>query len=761
MTDEHSKSLSIVAHLDGSSSREHLLDEHLREVGSLAADFAEKFGAKEWGRCAGLLHDLGKYLPAFQKMIREANDPEKVHVEDDEDQPAAGKQRVDHSSAGALYALNRLGDNLGLPLALVIAGHHTGLKDKTDWENRRRLDAEKRKAFLDPPQIARLPADIASVPKLATSSVVKGADRDHTMLRFEFWIRMLFSALVDADFLDTAQFFKPQEQGLRGDFPPLAELAVRLRKHMDEKSAKAEAKPLNVLRQRILERCRKMAGETPGIFRLTVPTGGGKTLASLSFALEHAIRHGLDRVIVVAPYLTVIDQTVRVYREALGETEGHPCLIEHHSGIDPEKENARNRLASENWDAPLVVTTAVQFYESLFARRTSQCRKLHNIARSVVIIDEIQTLPHDFAVPVLDVLQTLVDGYGASLVLSSATQPDLEERPASDGRRVEGFRRGTIREIAGSPEEIGDAFVQLKRVRTERAETKSWDEVAELVAAEKTVLAITHLRNDARELAEKVGAMTGEKVYHLSALMCGRHRQERIQEIRARLQSGDSIRVVSTQLVEAGVDLDFPVVFRAMAGFDSLIQSAGRCNREGRLPFGRLVIYDTPTKPPAGWLKTAADQAAAEFAGEPSLDLFDPETYRKFHRKLGSVTDKYRIQNLRQELAYEQVADAFRIIDDGWQTSVIVPWGEAPAFLDRAESTNNPNELRRIARRIQPYSVSISRKIADQWAQKGILRQVAGMFLTPALEYRQLYSKDFGLLVNKLDPAADPNALIG
>lgn len=750
----------IVAHVNGSNGRDHLLEDHLREVGKLASSFAAKYGSGDWGRVAGLWHDLGKYRAEFQKMIREANDPENAHVEETEERGTAGK-KVDHSSAGAIFALEQLGDNMGLPLALVIAGHHAGLKDKADWEDRRCDAAKKCGAFLQPAQVAQVPKDIVGARTLTLPLVVTSAEKDRKKLRFEFWIRILFSALVDADFLDTAAFFKPAEQDLRGDFPPVSDLAARLRTFMEQKSAEADNTVVNQLRRRILERCHSKAGDRPGVFRLTVPTGGGKTLASLSFALEHAVRHGLDRVIVVAPFLTVIDQTVRSFREALGETPEQPCLIEHHSGVDIERANARNRLASENWDAPLVVTTAVQFYESLFARRTSQCRKLHNIARSVIIIDEIQTLPNDYAIPVLDVLQTLVDGYDVSIILSSATQPDLEERKAPDGRRVEGFRQGSIREIAGTPEEIAQSFNNLKRVRTERVQTKSWDEVAGLVAAEKSVLAITHLRNDARELAERVEQLTGDKVYHLSALMCGRHRQERIQEIKGKLQDGESIRVVSTQLVEAGVDLDFPVVFRAMAGFDSLIQSAGRCNREGRLPFGRLVIYDAPTKPPVGWLRTAADRAASEFKGAPDLDLFNPDVYRAFHCKLGAVADKHGIQNLREELAYEKITNAFQIIDDGWQVPVIVRWGEAPDLLGRADSTDNPHELRRIARQLQPYSVSISRKLADNWLKKGVLRLIAGMFLSPALEYRDIYSKDFGLLVDKMDPAADPNALIG
>jgi len=748
---------TFLAHWDVLGARGHLLEDHLRAVGARAAEFAEAFGSAEWGRAAGVWHDLGKYRTAFQDMLRQAQD-EDAHVERE-----GTSARVDHSSPGAIYAQDQL-HGAGLPLALVIGGHHTGLKNRVDWNGGRdaRYDRAKREHLLEQVPLDAIPADIARVPALAEPGFLRGPDRALSKRKFEFWIRMLFSALVDADFLDTEAFYDLRQTELRQGFLSLDALAGRLRRHLDDLSARAVPSPVNEVRRDVLSHCRQMATEPPGIFSLTVPTGGGKTFAALAFALDHARAHGLHRVVVAAPFLTIIDQTVDAYLRAVREGEDLP-FIEHHSGIEPEYEHARNRLAVENWDAPLVVTTAVQLLESLFARRTSQCRKLHNLARSVIVLDEAQTLPLDFRIPIVEVLQTLADDYGATVVLCTATQPALLERRAPDGRTVAGFRN--IREIAGGPVAIETHFRVLRRVRQERAHTKDWDQVAALVAEEPRALAITHLRADARELAARVQALRpGEPVFHLSALMCARHRRQRIAEIKRALAGPAPVRVVSTQLVEAGVDLDFPTVFRALAGFDSLIQSAGRCNREGKLAQGRLVIFDAPTRPPVGWLRTAADQANTEFTANPDLDLFAPDTYRNFERKLwsgGAKGDKRGIQQLREQLAFEDVADKFKLIDDAWRAGIIVPWGEAPALLADAERATEPGLLRSLSRKLQGYSVEIPRRAADAWQAAGVLCVVAETFLTLTPPYLQIYDPAFGLLVTPDLPVADPEALIG
>jgi len=761
----HDTELHALAHLNlKGGRREHLLEVHLRAAGARAAAQSGKFGSAGWGDLAGRWHDLGKYRPAFQSMIHSASD-ENAHLED-----RSKGTRVDHSSPGALYAEKLLGA-AGRPLALCIAGHHAGLRDMSDWVDRR---SREKAALLSELPVVTIPADILdgktpeapaflnpdqSLPPREAVAVAKR--------RLELWTRMLFSALVDGDFLDTEQFYSPDRAAGRAGFPSAAELAGRLRAHLDELSADPLPTRVNEVRRECLERCRRRAETRPGVFSLTVPTGGGKTLASLAFALDHVRYHGLDRVIVVAPYLTIIDQTVAAFERALRRPGEDLPFIEHHSLMEANSENARNRLAAENWDSPLVVTTAVQFFESLFARRTSQCRKLHNIVRSVVIIDEVQTLPSEFLLPIIEVLQTLVDCFGASIVLSTATQPELRERKHPNGiERVPGFR--SITEIN---EPHLPTFAALRRVRTERFRAASWDEIATRLAAEPKVLAITHLRNDARELAEQIERLRpDETVYHLSALMCAAHRRQRVSEIREALKSSEIVRVVSTQLVEAGVDLDFPVVFRAMAGLDALAQSAGRCNREGHLAEGRLVVFDAPTKPPVGTLRKAADAAAALFVAKPDLDPLDPETYRQFDASLFRVRDERNLQPLREDLAFEQVADKFKLVDDGWQASIIVPWeSETRAgvrqhsydLLAQVEAAALGGWLRSLSRRLQPYSVSISRRQARMWQESGVLREVGETFLALSPQYLHLYDPVFGLRTLKDTPAADPHALIG
>lgn len=740
-----------VAHLDCERFREHLLDDHLLDVGLLAEKFAEKFNSGAWGRAAGCWHDLGKYRLAFQKMICSAGD-ENTHLRD------GINGRVDHSSVGAIYAQQVI-PAAGMPLALVIAGHHAGLRNKSDWLERR---FPEKKELIKDIHIDQVPEHIIEPPILKPPKFLRSGDKAELSRKMEFWIRMLFSSLVDADFLDTEDFYSPGQQQERGGFLSLHELNERLTRHLDELSGGAKPSPVNEIRKAVLQRCRDIADHPTGVFSLTVPTGGGKTYASLAFALEHALARGLDRVIVVAPFLTIIDQTVDAYRKALSVNEDLP-FVEHHSGIEPEEESARNRLANENWDAPLVVTTSVQFFESLFARRTSQCRKLHNLARSVIVLDEAQTLPGDYLLPILDVLQELVDNYGSSLVLSTATQPEFHQRTHPDGRIIPGFR-----EIVEINNILEESFVRLRRVRPERVATSDWDEIAALVAAEPRGLAITHLRQDARELAERVYLLRpGEPLIHLSALMCSRHRQEKIAAIKERLQGSGAIRVVSTQLVEAGVDLDFPVVFRAMAGFDALIQSAGRCNREGKPSMGRLVIFDAPTRPPTGWLRTAADRAIAMFNETPDLDLFCPDTYRNFDQSLHRVQDRHGIQPLREQMAYEDVADTFRLIDDGWQVGIVVPWGpvgnrnESVNLLEGAANMRHSHQLRKLARQLQPYTVNIPRRMADAWLKTGILRLVAGLFLALDPLFLHLYDQDFGLSITKEIPIVNPALLIG
>ena len=444
---------------------EHHLEEHLRAVGEMAAGYASTFDASCWARLAGVWHDLGKYSTEFQRYIRSASGYERgeAHIEG-----APGK--VNHSTAGASHACDRLGPQ-GRPLAYLIAGHHAGLPDWYGDQNaaaslsnrlsdRRHVDALAWKA---------IPEDILQPNLHPVGKIPGGPEGAH------LWLRMLFSCLVDADFLDTEAFMNPDQAASRGGNESLDALLRRFDAHMARFDG-ASPTAVNRVRAKVLRQCRERASFAPGIFTLTVPTGGGKTLASTAFALNHAIHHCKRRVIYAIPYTSIIEQTAEIYREVFGDN-----VIEHHSALDPDKETAKGRLAAENWDAPLVVTTNVQLFESLFAARTSRCRKLHNLVESVIVLDEAQLLPPELLQPVLDVMNLLVTQYGVTLVLCTATQPALE-RVKSFGRELRGLVG--VREIMNDPDALYAALDRVKVVLPADLHAhRSWDEIAREVSA--------------------------------------------------------------------------------------------------------------------------------------------------------------------------------------------------------------------------------------------------------------------------------------
>jgi len=596
----------------------HLLEEHLFKVGQRAELYAGVFGSGAWAKLAGRWHDLGKYSAAFQKMIYEANGME-AHVEYE---GAVGK--VNHSTAGALHAVEQFGVH-GRILAYLIAGHHAGLPDwhKVDAPGASLHERLQESGLLanalkaDIPQ-ETLAGDIPDQPPLG------GRDG------FALWVRMLFSALVDADFLDTELFYDQEQSEIRGDYRTVSELKIMFDAHMQTMAVNAADSTVNRLRAEILTDCRRAGLRSEGIFSLTVPTGGGKTLSSTAFALEHAIKHGKQRIIYAIPYTSIIEQTANTFREVFGEN-----VIEHHSSLDPDKEDHKSRLASENWDAPIVVTTNVQFFESLFATRTGRCRKLHNIVNSVVILDEAQLLPPQFLQPVLKVMNQLAEYYGVTFVLSTATQPALNTMKDSFGNvQLQGLEN--VREIMPEPDEL---YRQLERVCVELPDDfhqpRNWPDLADEIAAIESVLVIVNSRGDARELFK----LLPEGSIHLSALMCGEHRSKVIATIKQRLlKEGLPTRVVSTQLVEAGVDLDFPVVYRALAGLDSIAQAAGRCNREGKLDKGRVVVFVPPKEPYAGHLLRAKNKTVS-LLSENVSDPLARNNFTKFFELFYSDTN--------------------------------------------------------------------------------------------------------------------------
>jgi len=675
---------------------EHWLEDHLTAVGGLAADFASKMKSGDWAYLAGIWHDLGKYSADFQKRIKQLSGYDlDAHVE-----TTPGK--VNHSSAGAIYAVEKL-KTQGRILAYIIAGHHAGLPDWSKLEastggvlGERLQDHE----LLGDALAANIPDHILN-PDLVASPLL--GDKEG----FALWVRMLFSCLVDADFLDTEAFMDGEKAEGRSDFLGLEELLNRFNRHMV--SLEDDSTQVNCLRAAILEQCRSKAHGSSGLYSLTVPTGGGKTLSSMAFALEHAIEYSKDRIIYVIPYTSIIEQTANIFREVFGES-----VIEHHSNLDPDKEGAKSKLAAENWDAPIIVTTNVQFFESLFAARTSRCRKLHNIINSVVVLDEAQLLPTEFLEPILAVINLLKEHYGVTFVLSTATQPALNSR-SGFGWKFKGL--DGVREIIDDPD---DLYRKLERVNVELpADLKvprNWEAIAKELTAYDSVLVIVNTKPSARELH----ALMPKGTFHLSAFLCGQHRSDLIAEIKARLKRGEAVRVVSTQLVEAGVDMDFPVVYRALAGLDSIAQAAGRCNREGKLENkGKVVVFVPPKPAPPGHLRHGEQISIGLLSGSDgnplSREMF-AKYFERFYESAHSL-DKHEIQRLltpqgsdedQLKVQFRSAANKFRLIEESGQ-AVIVKYitEENNEILSLIGKLKNEGPHRWLMRKLQRYSVNV------------------------------------------------------
>ena len=725
------------------------LDHHLQRVGAGAAEFAEVFGWASLAQAAGRLHDIGKTSARFQTYIG-------VPQEDQ-----GGAKGPDHSTAGAREAMRLYGQRtpqLGRMLAYAIAGHHAGLADPDSMTRR-----------LDPanvlPDYAGWEAHAGALPQLADLAPtrrMKGSD----LAGFSqaFLTRMLFSCLVDADFLETEAFYAEAkgERVERGGHTPLAELRDRLARHMQSVAegaspAGANPTPINALRAEVLAHATAKAALEPGLFTLTVPTGGGKTLTSLSFALEHAVRHGLRRVVYVIPFTSIIEQTAQVFRAALDTRDD---ILEHHASFDWDHARSlteaddegpggidKLRRAAENWDAPVVVTTAVQFFESLFAARTSRCRKLHNLAGAVIVLDEAQSLPLAVLRPCLAALDELARNYGSSVVLCTATQPGVRiqdkkllgpENKQTGERRPYGLNIPDTHELAPNPQRL---YESLRRVQVEVLEGEVPNEaIAARFAAEAQMLCIVNSRAHARALFEAIGHLDG--AVHLSTLMCPVHRAQVLAGVREALAAGRPARVVSTSLIEAGVDISFPEVWRASTGLESIAQAAGRCNRNDELAAegrkGRVVVF-TPTesKPPkavelaqraAARVLARADDplglaAIADYFGElysrkEVVDL-DSTKLEVSDVKLTGVLEAFA----RFESPFAAVAERFKLIDET-TVPVIVPYDkQATAALDRlALPGRRPS--RDDLRIVQRYTVGIPRAAYADWLMSGAIIEV-------------------------------------
>ncbi|MBS3978042.1 MAG: CRISPR-associated endonuclease Cas3'' [Syntrophomonadaceae bacterium] len=731
----------FIAHVrkndDGTWAPPHMLLDHLEKTALIAEKNAAKFQSGSWGKAAGAFHDTGKARLVWYGYIQRKSGyyDEEAHLEN-----KSGK--VLHAIHGAKLAEELFGKVIGRFLAYTIAGHHAGLPDWSSSEGAGQSSLQFQASQVkDLKDIDNLIRDriMSSKPEHPPWKFAHGLD-------LSLWIRMLFSCLVDADFLDTEAYMDPERTAARGGYCSMAELLERLNrynKRLEETSADTS---VNKIRRDVRAKCVQMAKEPQGIFSLSVPTGGGKTLSSLAFGLEHAVHHGLDRIIYVIPYTSIIEQNADVFRLAVGEDQ----IVEHHSSLDEDDSTVKSRLASENWDAPVIVTTTVQFFESLFAAKSSRCRKLHNIARSVVILDEAQLVPVEYLKPILETMQLLTDHYHVSFVISTATQPAFKDRFV-DGKQFTGLKK--ITEIMG--DNVGALYDSLKRVNVQLPEdihaVTTWDEIAEDLIQHEQVLCIVSDRKSCRELYR----LMPEGTFHLSALMCGQHRSEIIEKIKQKLKNKEEVRVISTQLVEAGVDFDFPVVYRVFAGLDSIAQAAGRCNREGKLPgLGKVVIFNAPRKAPPGILRKAADTTRGIF----STQCDDPLNYNLFEKffaelywRANSLDLKEIISLLNPEksecsIFFRTAAERFRIIDDSMQKTVLVSYGEGKSLIDLLKSEG---PKRWLLRKLQRYTVNIYDYDFKEMRKRGAVEEVQPNIYAVVTDFD--YSAEVGLLVSDTD----------
>ena len=666
------------------------LKNHAENVAALAAQFAEPFGAAAIARYTALLHDLGKYSEPFQNRLR-------------------GGKRVDHATAGAKEAITRW-KMTGKLMAYCIAGHHAGLANGSGEGHNRSTLKERLAAdipALNPVWQAEIPLpEKIPLPPLKSNPKYPGFAQ-------AFFTRMLYSCLVDADYLDTEAFYARLDGKTvaRGGYPALGALQQAFNQHLQnvradakENSEGGQAK-LNRLRSDILDHAQQQAALPPGLFTLTVPTGGGKTYTSMAFALEHARQHGQRRIIYVIPFTSIIEQNAAAFRDAFGDL-GEAAVLEHHSTFDDRKLQERDtrdklRHATENWDAPIVVTTAVQFFESLFADRSSRCRKLHNIANSVIILDEAQMLPLHLLRPVMAAIDELARNYRCTAVMCTATQPAIDAKHGFYG----GF--SDVREIAPDPARL---YTALRRTTVRHIGNQSDAELLEHLTAQPQLLIIVNNRRHARSLYDSAKPLDG--VYHLTTLMCAEHRSEVLKTIRARLKAGAPCRLIATSLIEAGVDVSFPRLMRAEAGADSIAQAAGRCNRENlrTADESEVLIF----RPEEQW-KAPPELATYAACMRETLrndgDLLAPEAMIAYFRRVYDLSDldKHHIlemlKNAGSDFPFQTIAEKSRVIESNHMLPLLIPYdANAEAHINALEHADTIGGL---LRQLQRYTVQV------------------------------------------------------
>ncbi len=695
-------------------------ENHSAGVAKLASQFAGEFGMSEWGKVLGLLHDKGKETDTFQQYIKKESGY-------DPDIKICGKHH--HAYVGGILAQKYYGKSSCNFFVNQIVSHHTGLHD-----------SDEIKGIID----QEIPSEVNIYhikEKLNRPELNVQANDFHHLAR------MLFSCLVDADFLDTEAFMDKESSALRQNKDTLNDLLPLLENKLKDLKAKADCSEVNIIRNQIQQQCIEMADTRTGFYSLTVPTGGGKTLSSLVWAIKHAIKNGQKRVIIAIPYTSIIVQTASVLRSIFGEEN----VLEHHSCVDPEqikdeKLKEKMKLATENWGYPIIVTTNVQLFESMFSNKPSACRKLHNIVNSVIILDEVQTLPMDYLQPIVDSLKTYNKLFNVSFLFTTASQPVLSGL-------IEGCNpKAAFNGIDHITEIIPDEFKlhdKLQRVRLSiNNEGKTYDEVAEMLSQHKRVLCIVNTRRDAKEIYERL-PQEGITL-HLSKMMCPDHISETIERVKTTLKDNKNeiIRVVSTQLIEAGVDIDFPVVFRQEAGLDSILQAAGRCNREGKNSLSTTYVFSLSKEHnlPKGDIQ-AANSARLNLGN--GHDWFAPETmisyFKQFYCRKESFDKKdirHYLNHPTNNLSFQTAAKEFQLIEDDG-VNVVVCWKNSMELVQQSLA-NGPSYM--LMKKLSKYMVDINKTDFKILMDMGVVNEKKeGLFV---VDYKQQYDEHIGLRID-------------
>ena len=674
-------------------------EEHSKGVANLAATFADKIGFGDWGMVLGMLHDKGKEQQEFQRYIRKVSGymPEIKNVE-----------RTPHAYVGALMA-QQLYPKFFPLLSMPIMAHHAGLYDYTDFIKKMEVE---------------MPTDVQSEKSM---KLEMPKDKAFNPQDFHHLVRVLYSCLVDADFLDTEEFMDEARAESRKKQKPISELLPLLEQYLSELSEKSAMTELNVLRSSIQELCRQSASEIPGFYSLTVPTGGGKTLSSLLWAMLHAVRHGKDRIIIAIPYTSIIVQTAAILRKIFGAEN----VLEHHSVFDAEVAfneygedidgmKLSQRLATENWDYPIVVTTNVQLFQSMFSNKPSSCRKLHNICNSVLILDEVQMLPMEHLQPIVDGLSAYQRLFNTSVLFTTASQPVLsgEHRGCNPMVKLKGL--SSVKEIIPDEMCLHD---KLRRVNLHfDKQPVDYDALAEKLLQHDKVLCIVNTRKDAQEVYSRLPQEGC--VYHLSRMMCSAHIQKVIAEIKDALKNPEvkTIRVVATQLIEAGVDIDFPIVFRQEAGLDSVLQAAGRCNREGKLGISDAYVFSFNHPLPLGALSKGSNTLKNMIGVS---DWFAPETMEDYFIRLyrnSDTFDKAEVEERMKpgELYFETISKEFRLIDDKG-INVVVNYEHSMELVHEIKEKGISYDL---MKRLSKYMVNLRERDFKKLMKERLLDEV-------------------------------------